>query len=488
MTPEFFARRPDAMALHRAIPRRARRGGRRELLRSGTPSTSAACAGGVWKTVDAGTYWRNVSDGFFTTSSVGAIAVAPSDSNVIYAGTGETTIRIDVSHGDGVYKSTDAGRTWTHIGLRDTRHIGKIRVHPHDPDTRLGGGARPRLRPQQGARRLQDDRWRRDLAARAVRQRARRARSISRSIRPTRACSTPRSGRRTATSGRSAAAGPDSGLWQSLDGGETWTNISARLGSAEAASWARSASPPRRRRPGRVWALIEHKTEGGLYRSDDLGDTWEKVSDDQNLLSRAWYYTHVTADPQDGDTVYVNNLDFWQEHATAARPSTEIPTPHGDNHDLWIDPHDNRRMIQGNDGGANVSLNGGYTWSTASTTSRPPSSITWPTDNRDPYRVYGTQQDNSSIAVPSSRQPRRDHLGRLLRRRQRRERLHRRASRQSRYRLRRRHRILARRRQFAAALRPHARPDPPDHDLARRGSRQRRQATSSTASPGPTRS
>ena len=253
------------------------------------------CAGGVWKTVDAGTYWRNVSDGFFTTSSVGAIAVAPSDSNVIYAGTGETTIRIDVSHGDGVYKSSDEGRTWTNVGLRDTRHIGKIRVHPHDPDTvwvaALGHAFGPNK--ERGVFKSTDGgaTWRQVLFV------SEKAGAVDLTVDP----ANPRvlyAGVWEAYRNfwQISSGGPDSGLWQSLDGGETWENISGRFGLPKPI-WGKVGVAASGATPGRAWALIEHKTEGGLYRTDDLGQTWEKVSEDQNLLSRAWYYTHVTADP-----------------------------------------------------------------------------------------------------------------------------------------------------------------------------------------------
>ena len=355
-----------------------------------------ACAGGVWKTVDGGTYWRPISDGYFATSAVGALAVAPSDSNVIYAGTGETTIRIDVSHGDGVYRSSDAGHSWENVGLADTRFVGKIRVHPLDPDivwvAALGHAFGPNA--QRGVFKSTDGgkNWSHVLfvsdKAGAV--------DLTLDANP-----------RILYAGvweayRSfwmiSSGGPDSGLWQSKDGGEHWQNISDRPGLPKGI-WGKvgvSASPAQ---SGRIWVLIEHQTEGGLYRSDDYGDSWEKVSDDQNLLSRAWYYTHLTADPVHADTVYVNNLSFWKS-SDGGRTFVEMPTPHGDNHDLWIDPRDNRRMIQGNDGGANISYNGGRSFSTI--LNQPTAQFYHlATDNRDPYTIYGTQQDNTSIAVPS---------------------------------------------------------------------------------------
>ena len=356
-----------------------------------------AVAGGVWKTTDAGTYWRCVTDGFLETSSVGALAVAPSDSNVLYAGTGESTIRIDVSHGDGVYKSTDAGRTWANVGLRDTRHIGKIRVHPQNPDlvwvAALGHAFGPN--PERGVFKSDDggQTWRRVLHV------SDKAGAVDLSLDPT----NPRVlyaaiWEAFRSPWQISSGGPDSGLWRSTDGGETWTDLTRHPGlpAGILGKIGVAASPAR---AGRVWALFEHEKEGGLYRSDDHGDTWEKVSDDQKLISRAWYYMHLTADPQDAETVYVNNLDFWKS-TDGGRTFVEIATPHGDNHDLWIDPRDNRRMVQGNDGGACVSVDGGRTFSTI---------FNQPTaqfyhlavDTREPYTVYGTQQDNSSVAVPS---------------------------------------------------------------------------------------
>ncbi len=355
-----------------------------------------ACAGGVWKTNSAGDYWECVSDGFFTTASVGALAVAPSDSNVIYAGTGETTIRIDVSHGDGVYRSIDAGRTWVNTGLADTRHIGKIRVHPTDPDTAwvaaLGHAFGPNA--ERGVFKTIDGgaTWNHVLfvsnKAGAV--------DITHDANPRFLYASIWEASRSFSN--LISGGDDSGLWQSRDGGDTWADISDRPGLPKGIKGkiGVTASPAQ---TGRVWALIEHTKEGGLYRSDDFGDTWSKVCDNQNLLSRAWYYTHVTADPVDADTVYVNNLDFHRS-IDGGKTFTAIPTPHGDNHDLWIDPKNNRRMVQGNDGGANVSFNAGETWSSIYN-QMTAQFYHLGISSEDPYIVYGTQQDNTSIAVPS---------------------------------------------------------------------------------------
>jgi len=356
-----------------------------------------AVAGGVWKTTDAGTYWRCVTDGFLDTSSVGALAVAPSDSNVIYAGMGETTIRIDVSHGDGVYKSTDAGRSWTHMGLRDTRHIGKVRIHPRDPDTvwvaALGHAFGPN--DERGVFKSTDggQSWRKVLYV------SDKAGAVDLAVDE----SNPRIlyaaiWETYRNFWEISSGGPDSGLWRSLDGGETWEDITRHQGLPEGTlgKIGVAASPAK---SGRVWAIVEHTKKGGLYRSDNYGDTWEQVSDNQNLVSRAWYYMHLTADPVDGETIYVNNLDFWRS-TDGGRTFEEIATPHGDNHDLWIDPRDSRRMIQGNDGGACVSLDGGFTFS--SIYNQPTAQFYHlAADTREPYVVYGTQQDNSSLGVPS---------------------------------------------------------------------------------------
>ncbi len=356
-----------------------------------------AVAGGVWKTTDAGTYWRPVSDGFFETASVGALAVAPSDDNVIYAGMGETTIRIDVSHGDGVYRSTDAGRSWRHAGLKETCHIGKIRVHPTNPDllwvAALGHAFGPN--PERGVFKSDDGgaSWRHVLQINDT------AGAVDLSLDET----NPRIlyaaiWEAYRSPWMISSGGPESGLYRSLDGGESWNKLSQNQGFPKGTlgKIGVAASPAR---AGRVWALVEHREEGGLYRSDDHGDTWERVCDNQNLVSRAWYYIHVTADPKDSETVYVNNLEFWKS-TDGGKTFVEIATPHGDNHDLWIDPTDTKRMIQGNDGGANVSFNGGYSWSTIY--NQPTAQFYHlAADNRDPYTVYGTQQDNSSIAIPS---------------------------------------------------------------------------------------
>ena len=379
------------------------RGGRVVAV-AGDPSQAevfyfGAVAGGIWKTEDAGVTWTNVSDGYLATSSVGALAVSDSEPSVVYAGMGESTIRNDVSHGDGVYKSTDRGRSWVHLGLADTRHISEIRIHPRDPDrvyvAALGHAFGPN--PERGVYRSTDGgtSWEQVLYTSG---RAGAADLALDARNPTVLYASLWETHRNFW--ELASGGPGSGLWRSTDAGTTWTEITPNLGLPASATLGKigvAASPAR---SGRVWALVESDAAPGLYRSDDFGDTWTLATDRQNLRYRPWYYMHVFADPRDEDTVYVNNLQMWKSTDAGAHFS-QVPTPHGDNHDLWIDPHDNRRMVQGNDGGANVSFNAGASWSSVHN-QLTAQLYTVDTDGGEPhYFVYGTQQDNSSIGVPS---------------------------------------------------------------------------------------
>jgi photosystem II stability/assembly factor-like uncharacterized protein len=379
------------------------RGGR-VIAVAGDPSDPAvfyfgAVAGGVWKTEDAGTTWRNVSDGFFKTSSVGALAVSDSDPSVIYAGMGEATIRIDISHGDGIYKSTDGGATWTHCGLDDTRHIGEIKIHPKDPDRVYVAAFGHAFGPndERGVYRTTDGgvTWERVLHV------GDRAGAIDIAFDPRMPdviYATTWEAHRTFWS--LSSGGPGSGIWKSTDGGDTWTEITRATGLPQTGLIGKvgvAASPVR---AGRVWALVESTEAPGLYRSDDFGTTWRLLSDKPELRRRPWYYMHVFADTEDADTVWINNLAMWKS-TDGGSTFERIGTPHGDNHDLWIDPRDHRRMVQGNDGGANVSFNAGESWSTIFN-QLTAQFYTVTTDTREPfYHVYGTQQDNSSVAVPS---------------------------------------------------------------------------------------
>lgn len=378
------------------------RGGR-VVAAAGDPSERAtfyfgAVAGGVWKTTDAGVTWRNVSDGFFKTASVGDIAVSLTDPNVVVVGMGESTIRVDVSHGDGVYKSTDGGRTWVHCGLTDTRHIGKVRIHPRDPNriyvAALGHAFGPN--EERGVFRSLDGgkRWEKVLFV------SDRAGAVDLSIdhqNPDILYATTWEVHRNFW--ELSSGGPGSGLWKSTDGGDTWTEISRAKGLPQEGLLGKigvSASPVQ---AGRVWALVESQQDPGLYRSDDFGATWQLVCDKSDLRQRPWYYMHVFADTQDPDTVYVLNLSMWKS-TDGGKTFTEIYTPHGDNHALWIDPADNRRMIEGNDGGACVSFDGGESFSSIYN-QLTAQFYRMDVDDAFPYRVYGTQQDNSSVRVPS---------------------------------------------------------------------------------------
>ncbi len=372
-----------------------------------------AVAGGVWKTNDAGLYWENVSDGFMKSGSVGALRVAPSDGNVIYAGMGEATIRIDVTHGDGMYRSTDAGRSWAHIGLDDSRHIGELVVHPTDPDTVyvavLGHAFKDSA--ERGLYRSTDggQNWERVLYV------SDRAGAIDVTIDP----NNPRilmasmwQTRRTFWSIDSG--GPDCGLWRSFDGGDTWESMTGTTTGEgdDATTTGRfkglpdgtlgkigvSLSPAR---SGRAWAIIEAEgRKRGLYRTDDHGDTWEKVCSQPDLSWRPWYYMHVEAHPTEADTVFIMNQKTWKS-IDGGKNFNEFVTPHGDNHAIWVDPINPDRIVGCDDGGAWVSLNAGESWSSIY------NQLTAQfyhvaVDDQYPYMVYGTQQDNSSIAVPSS--------------------------------------------------------------------------------------
>ncbi len=357
-----------------------------------------AVAGGVWKSDDAGQFWECVSDGFLRTSSIGALAVAPSDGNVIYAGTGESTIRIDVTHGDGVYRSTNAGVTWRHVGLADSRHIGQIRVDPTDPDcvyvAALGHASKDN--PERGLYRSHDggETWE------CVLHVSDRAGAVDVALDPNNpriVFATMWQTRRTFWSIDSG--GEDCGLWRSRDGGDTWEDISRKPGLPEGTLGKIGVSVSAAR-SGRVFAIVEAEgRKRGLYRSDDHGETWEHVSAKPDLCWRPWYYQHVIAHPTNADEVFVMNMKAWRS-VDGGTTFTEFHTPHGDNHALWIDPHDPQRMTGCDDGGAWVSFNAGRSWS--SIYNQPTAQFYHvATDDQFPYLVYGSQQDNSSIAVPS---------------------------------------------------------------------------------------
>jgi len=378
------------------------RGGR-VLAVAGDPNDrmtfyQGTAGGGVWKTEDGGINWRNISDGFFNTGSVGAIAIAPSDPRVLYVGMGEPCIRGNASYGDGVYRSADGGATWTHVGLAPTRQIGRIRIHPTDPQlvyvAALGDAWGPSV--DRGVYRSKDGgrTWEKIL------YRDENTGGIDLAMDP----SNPRimyasllELRRYPWGFRSA--GPGTGLFKSTDGGDHWTEITGNPGLPDGLKGriGVTVSPAD---PNRVWAIIDAELgKKGVFRSDDAGATWTRVNENANLTQRPWYYHHIFADPKDRNTVYVLNVGFWKS-TDGGTTFRSMQTPHGDNHDLWIDPQDPRRMIGGHDGGATVSFNGGASWSDL--LNQPTAQLYHVVvDNRTPYRLYASQQDNTSISVPS---------------------------------------------------------------------------------------
>jgi photosystem II stability/assembly factor-like uncharacterized protein len=376
------------------------RGGRSVAV-AGDPTDFATfymgtTGGGVWKTIDGGQYWFNVSDGFFKRASVGGLAVAHSDSNVIYAAMGETTIRGNVSHGDGVYKSTDGGNSWRHLGLAATRNIAKVRVHPGNPDiayvAAFGHAHGPNA--ERGVYRTRDggETW--DL----VLHRNEQAGAGDLALDP----SNPRIIYASIWEARRGpyfltSGGEGTGLFRSRDGGDTWDELTDKPGMPKGLKGKIGvvSSPVQ---SGRVWAIVENE-DGGVFRSDDGGETWERLNEDRRLRQRAWYYSHIYADPKDASTVLVLNVEVFRS-VDGGKTFEVVPAPHGDNHDLWIDPANPRRMILGNDGGGTISYNGGLSWSAQY--NQPTAEFYHvATDSRRPYRVYGSQQDNTSICVPS---------------------------------------------------------------------------------------
>jgi len=350
--------------------------------------------GGVWKTVDAGETWTNISDGFFGVGSIGAVAVAESDKNVIFVGTGSNAPRGNVSPGDGVYKSTDGGKTWKKVGLADAGQISRIRIHPSNPDVvyvaALGhifgpNSERGIFRTTDGGKTwekvlfVSDRTGASDLAMDVTNPRILYAAMWTAERKPW-----------TLISGSE-----EGGVFKTTDGGDNWTRLKAGLPEGLVGKIGVTVSPVN---PDRVWALIEAE-EGGVFRSDDGGDKWTRVNKERKLRQRAWYYTRIYSDPVDENTVYALNTGFYKS-IDGGKTFQSIRVLHGDCHDLWINPRNPEILIQTNDGGAHVSLTGGKSWSTLR--NQPTAEIYRLTvDNRFPYRVYGSQQDNSTISVPS---------------------------------------------------------------------------------------
>ncbi len=364
----------------------------------GDPMTyyMGTCGGGVWKTEDAGVSWKNISDGYFNTGSVGAIAVAPSDKNVIYVGMGEHAIRgVMTSHGDGVYKSMDAGKTWQHLGLKDSRHISAIEVHPDNPDVVYVAvqGAAFGATEERGVYKSEDggNSWRKVLY---VDENSGAADLSMDAGNPRVLYATMWDHRRYPWLVKSG--GPGSGVYKSTDAGETWKKLTKGL-PAEMGKAAVDVSPAN---PDVLYANIEAEGEkGGVYRSDDAGNSWKQTSKDRVTIARAWYYIEVFADPVDENTVYVLNAPMLKS-VDGGKTFESIPNPHGDQHHMWINPDNPENIILSNDGGACVTFNGGKTWS--SQENQPTAQFYRViTDSRFPYHIYGGQQDNSTVCIAS---------------------------------------------------------------------------------------
>lgn len=354
-----------------------------------------ATGGGVWRTENGGETWENISDGFFG-GSIGSVEVAPSDHNVIYVGGGEGTIRGNVSSGKGVWKSVDAGKTWKHMGLEKSRHIPRMVVDPNDFNTVYAAVLGNIYKPteERGVYKSTDGgkTWKKTLFAN---ENAGAVDLVMDPKNPRILYASTWNIQRTPYS--LSSGGEGSALWKSTDSGETWSEISKNKGfpTDTLGIIGVTVSPLNSEK---VWAIVENKDKGGVYRSDDGGDTWNYVNDDRSLRQRAWYYTKIYADTEDENTVYVMNVSY-HKSTDGGKTFTSHNAPHGDHHDLWIAPEDHDRMIIADDGGAQVTYDGGKTWSTYY--NQPTAQFyRLTTDNAFPYRIYAAQQDNSTIRIP----------------------------------------------------------------------------------------
>ncbi|MBT5074326.1 MAG: glycosyl hydrolase [Kordiimonadaceae bacterium] len=378
--------------------------------RGGRSTTSAGIAedhltyymgttgGGLWKTENAGNSWKNISDGHFETATIGAIDVADSDPNVVYVGTGEAPLRgMKLSHGDGVYKSTDAGETWTNVGLKDSRQIARMRIHPNNPDVVYvavqgnpwgGNEERGVYKTSDGGVTWEKSLFINDLTG---------AVDISMDM------SNPRilyaamwDHKRDAWQVRSGGGSNSSAIYKTTDGGENWEKIGKGLPD----EMGKIGVDVSQANPNKVYAIVEAEGEkGGMYRSDDGGKNFSLISHDHILKARSWYYQHIFADPNNENVAYILNAPIMKT-IDGGKTWARVSATHGDNHDLWINPSNSDYMINSNDGGASVSLDGGKSWSTQlnQTTAQ---IYRLSVDNAYPYRVYGSQQDNSSVSLPS---------------------------------------------------------------------------------------
>ena len=354
-----------------------------------------ATGGGVWKTTDAGESWKNVSDGFFNTGSVGSVAVSESDPNVIYVGMGEAAVRgVMTSHGDGVYKSTDGGKTWKHVGLEKTRQISKVIIHPNNPNIVLIGaqGSPYGATEDRGIYRTTDGgaSWTKvhyvdensgisDLSMDMKNPRIIYAAYWDHRRFPWKVQS----------------GGPGSGIWKTTDGGDNWEQLKTGLPKGVMGKIGVSVSGAN---PERVYAIIEAE-KGGLFRSENGGKNWKLINPDRLLRARSWYYMHIQAHPTEADGVFIMNAPALRS-TDGGKSFTPLGTRHGDNHRIWINPKNPQYMANANDGGAVVSIDGGKSWSMQN--NQPTAQFyRVNADNQFPYRIYGGQQDNSSVSVAS---------------------------------------------------------------------------------------
>jgi photosystem II stability/assembly factor-like uncharacterized protein len=356
-----------------------------------------ATGGGAWKTTDGGTSWAPMTDGKITMSSVGAVGICPANPDVVYIGGGEADIRGNIMMGDGAYKTTDGGKTWTAVGLKDSQVIARLRLHPgNNCDTVLaavmGHGFAPS--DERGVYKTVDGgkTWRRTLfrdtktGAVELVYDPKNAKVVYASLWESQRFPWGM-----------ASGGPGSGLYKSVDGGDSWSEITKNPG-LPIGLWGKVGLSVSGVDGNRVYALIENEHEGGLYLSDDAGASWKKSSDNRNIRQRAFYYSRIYADPKVKDTLWILNVNIYKS-TDAGKTLTNVRVPHGDNHDLWIAPSDSNRMIEANDGGANVSVNGGQSWTDQN----------YPTAQfyhvfltaHVPYQICGAQQDNSTACMSS---------------------------------------------------------------------------------------
>ncbi len=349
--------------------------------------------GGVWKTIDAGSTWFCISDGYFG-GSIGAVAVSESDPNVIYVGEGEQTLRGNVSSGKGVWRSTDAGESWKFIGLKDSEHISRIRIHPTNPDIVYVAAIGNLWKPNEmrGVYRSTDggESWERILY---VSDKAGAGDLVLDPNNPRIMFAATWQMKRNGY--RMDSGGPDSKLFKSTDGGDSWKEITMNKGLPDG-PWGIVGIAVSPMNSKRVWTIIE-ADNGGVFRSDDGGTNWKKVNSNRSLRQRAWYYSRITADTQNEDILYVMNVSYGVSK-DGGKTFELKRAPHGDHHDIWIDPNNNQRMVIADDGGAQVSNDGGENWTTYH--NQPTAQFyRVTTDNVFPYRIYGAQQDNSAIRI-----------------------------------------------------------------------------------------